>query len=142
MGGGTCFGMGSFLEGHGDVLRGNRCLIGLMKTSNMDDPCQDPQCASKNLFTNSKDDKRTIVGGLWGGCQNSHVTLASNEYYTPDGTAMIGCGEDAYTLGDAATLFGLEVGSTSAVLPNEETIVGWAESMVMRPPVDWPLDSL
>jgi hypothetical protein len=78
-------------------------------------------------------DERPIVGVLGGGCQASHVTLTNNKYYTPDGTAMIGCGQDAYyTLVDAATEFGLEVGSTSAIHPNEETIVGWAETMMMN----------
>lgn len=139
--------MGSFLEGHGDILRGNRCLIGLSnhKNTNVDDPtCRgNPRhCTSKNYhylvnFTGASigdddDDERPIVGGLWGGCQDSHVTLTGNEYYTPDGTAMIGCGEDAFTLADAAKEFGLEVGSTSSLFPNEETIVGWAESIMMQ----------
>jgi hypothetical protein len=138
MGGGPCFGMGGFLEGHGDILRGNRCLIGLGQHSTVDDGCRDPYCASKVLGeTRSTDDEPTVIGGLWGGCQNSHVTLTSNEYYTPDGTAMIGCGEEVYTLEDAATHFGLEGNSSSAVLPNEETIVGWAESMLMRPSDEW-----
>ena len=134
MGGAPCFGMGSFLEGHGDILRNNRCLIGLSKTSNLDDGCRDPYCSSKlGVDAPKRNDQRMIVGGLWGGCEDSHVTLSSNKYYTPDGTAMIGCGEEAYSLEQAATRFGLEINSTSDTFPKLESIVGWAESMVMRP---------
>lgn len=133
--------MGGFLEGHGDVFRNNRCLIGLNKDSQVDDGCRDPHCGSKIVVDNSRSnyEEGTIIGGLWGGCENSHVTLSSNEYFTPDGTAMLGCGDDAFTLEAAATQFGLEINSTSRLLPDEGTILGWAESMVMRPCMEWSL---
>ena len=69
-----------------------------------------------------------FVGRLWSACKESHVTLESNEYYTPDGIAMIGCDDKFYTLTDAATKFGLEVNSTVSTLPNVTTILDWAES--------------
>ena len=60
------------------------------------------------------------------------MTLVSNEHYTPDGIAMIGCnGNDFYNLKDMATKFGLEVNSTSARLPDVETILDWARSTTM-----------
>ena len=142
--GGPCFGMGNFLEGHGDVLRGNRCLVGLRD----DDDKSDGDKSDYEVYDSSYEtsgtmvtvlsldgvleDEPPFVGRLWGGCQDSHVTLVSNEYYTPDGIAMIACnGNDFYNLEDMATKFGLEVNSTSALLPDVQTILNWARSTVM-----------
>ena len=164
--GGPCFGMGGFLEGHGDILRGNRCLVGLH--DNYDDDSETSDCENDNdsscytskrmteamamatkttslsrassssssttiIDDNNSDDEPPFVGRLWGGCEDSHVTLASNEYYTPDGIALIGCnGNDFYNLSDMTTKFGLEVNSTNGPLPDVDTILEWATSVVME----------
>jgi len=160
--GGPCFGMGGFLEGHGDILRGNRCLVGLHDNYDDDDEtsdCEDDNDSScytskrttKAMATTTKtkslsrasgtaiiiddndDDEPPFVGRLWGGCEDSYVTLVSNEYYTPDGIALIGCnGKDFYNLNDMATKFGLEVNSTNGALPDVDTILEWATSIVME----------
>jgi hypothetical protein len=158
--GGPCFGMGGFLEGHGDILRGNRCLVGLHDNYDDDDEtsdCKDDNdssCytskrmteamamatkttslfrASSSSGTTITDDEPPFVGRLWGGCEDSHVTLVSNEYYTPDGIALICCnGKDFYNLSDITTKFGLEVNSTNGPLPDVDTILEWATSIVME----------
>ena len=131
--------MGNFLEGHGDVLRGNRCLVGLRNDDDRID-CEDfdSSCGTSEIMMTASsldrvlEDEPPFVGRLWGDCEASHVTLVSNEYYTPDGIAMIGCnGNDFYNLKDMATKFGLEVNSTSARLPDVETILDWARSTTM-----------
>jgi hypothetical protein len=137
--GGPCFGMGDFNEGHGDVLRGNKCLLGL--STGKDDIRGDStsidtqkirETALRKEYgysTTGIDDEFPFVGRLWGGCVDSHVTLESNEYYTPDGIAMVVChGDDFHELQDMATKFGLEVNSTVSVLPDVKTILEWAKS--------------
>lgn len=137
--GGPCFGMGSFNEGHGDVLRGNRCLLGLSTGSyafNDDISTSSIKQVRENLLrekygynSSSIDDEPPFVGRLWGGCEDSHVTLESNEYYTPDGIAMVVCnGDDFHKLEEMESKFGLEVNSTVSVLPDVKTILTWAET--------------
>merc|ERR1711935_1045975 len=135
--GGPCFGMGDFKEGHGDILRGNRCLLGLRtdddsvggrSTSRGTEKFETATLHEKYGYS-SNDDEPPFVGRLWGGCENSPVTLESNEYYTPDGIAMVACNsKDFYKLQDIATKFGLEINSTVSVLPDVKTILKWAKS--------------
>merc|ERR1712194_528046 len=83
--------------------------------------------------TSSINDEGPFVGRLFGGCEDSHVTLESNKYYTPDGIAMVVCnGGDLYKLEDVQSKFGLEGNSTVAVLPDVKTILAWAEAATRR----------
>ena len=78
----------------------------------------------------SIEDEDPFVGRLWGGCEESHVTLEANEYYTPDGNAMVIChGDEYHKLQDMETKFELEVSSTVSVLPDLGTIFDWAKSI-------------
>ncbi len=127
--------MGSFKDGHGDVLRGNKCLLGLDSgqygVENLASTAQKMREAELRerygyKYTNDED---PFVGRLWGGCVDSHLTLESNEYYTPDGIAMVVCNGDEYhMLEDMAPTFGLEVNSTVSSLPDVRTILAWAEA--------------
>lgn len=121
-----CFGMGSFFEGHGDILRRNRCLLGLGNSpgsNEWDDPYDEaPLPGEKEPEHN--------VGSFGGECEHSPLTLASNEYYTPDGEANVSCGSGTYSLNDLQEKFGLEEGSTNALLPDDETILQWAEDKI------------
>ena len=85
-------------------------------------------------YTNTKiDDEPPFVGRLWGGCVDSHLILESNEYYTPDGIAMVVCnGDDFHKLEEMGPKFGLEVNSTVAVLPDVKTILTWAETATQQ----------
>jgi len=132
---GPCFGMGSFNEGHGDVLRGNKCLI-VVDSGKYEDnssasatqKMREALLREKYGYNNSNNDD-PYVGGLWQSCEDSPVILESNEYYTPDGTAMVVCNGDEYhKLEDMAPTFGLEVNSTVSVLPDIRTILAWAEA--------------
>jgi len=123
--GSQCFNMGSFYQGHGDILRRNRCLVGL--GHKMGSGCGDPSCASP---TPEKKVSQEIVGHLWGGCEGSAVKLSSNQYYTPDGEARIGCGDDVISLGELQTHFGMEQDSMTEKLPDEETMIEWAKKML------------
>jgi hypothetical protein len=127
--------MGGFNEGHGDVLRGNRCLLGLrigkdnISTIIATKKIREAALREEYGYSTSIDDEPPFVGRLWGGCVDSHVTLESNKYYTPDGIAMVVCnGDDFHKLQDMATKFGLEVNSTVSVLPDLKTILEWAKS--------------
>jgi hypothetical protein len=124
--GSQCFNMGGFLEGHEDALQRNRCLVGL--GNKMGSGCGDPSCAEP---TPESEASQQLIGRLWGGCEDSPPTLSSNEYYTPDGEAKIQCGnEDTYSLEELQVKFGLEGGSTNARLPDEDTMLSWAEAMI------------
>jgi len=132
---GPCFGMGSFNEDHGDVLRGNKCLI-VVDTGKHEDnssasatqKMREGLVREKYGYNNSNNDD-PFVGRLWQSCEDSPVTLESNEYYTPDGTAMVVCnGGEYHKLEDMAPTFGLEVNSTVSVLPDVRTILAWAEA--------------
>jgi len=132
--GGPCFGMGSFKEGHGDILRGNKCLLGLqgtldgnesiaIETSNRNSR---EAVLRKEYGTSSQFVDPKFVGSMYLGCE--HATLESNEYYTPDGKAFIMCGDKYYNVNDMAEKLGQEINSTVTVLPEVKTILKWAKS--------------
>lgn len=130
--------MGSFKEGHGDILRGNRCLLGLgdLKDSATEVSTFDyiwlKASREERGYSSVDDDEPAYVGRIWGDCKESHITLESNEYYTPDGVARVGCnGDEFFELKDIQTKFGLEVNSTVGLLPDVDTILSWARSIVM-----------
>lgn len=123
--GSQCFNMGDFNKGHGDILRRNRCLVGL--GHKMDSGCGDPSCSSP---TPESDESQQIVGYLWGSCKDSAVVLSENEYFTPDGKAKIGCDDGAFPLEEMQTKYGREIGSTHSKLPDEETMIQWAKQML------------
>jgi len=133
--GGPCFGMGTFNEGHGDILRGNKCLLGLQGTldSNKSDDMmmksirkiREARLREEYGYSITDDDPK-FVGSMHKGCEN--VTLESNEYYTPDGKAFIMCKDNFYDLNDMRNKLGLEINSTVAVLPDVKTILDWAKS--------------
>ena len=135
--------MGSFLEGHGDVLRGNRCLLGVGNTKHnaenkavgimynkwRSEALQEHYgYPTKRKGSGTGEGEPNFVGRLWGGCEDSHVTLESNEYYTPNGVAVLGCGNDFYNLSEVEARFGLEGNSTVSLLPETGVILEWARS--------------
>jgi hypothetical protein len=121
--------MGTFLRGHGDILRSNRCVLGLEK-------------ASRNLnFSSAVDGVESIhsdppnVGRFYGSCSDSHLTMTSNEYYTPDGVVNIGCnGNSFHTLKEMQHLFGLEIDSLGSKVPEDSTILEWAAKIICHQP--------
>lgn len=123
--GSQCFGVGDFYEGHCDVLKSNRCLVGL--GNKMGSGCGDPSCAESTPETNAS---QRIVGHLWGGCEDSPVELSDNQYFTPDGLAEISCRDNPVPLEELQKKFGMELGSTSAMLPDEDTMIAWARDML------------
>jgi len=129
--GGPCFGMGTFNEGHGDILRGNKCLLGLQGTLDSSDneskrmKFREARLREEYGYSINDDDPK-FVGSMYRGCEN--VTLESNEYYTPDGKAFIMCSDNFYDMDDMRNKLGLEINSTVAVLPDVKTILDWAKS--------------
>lgn len=114
---GNCFGMGSFLAGHGDVLRSNRCILGLGE--------------AKAISASTLRSDPPNVGRFYGECADSHLTMSSNEYFTPDGTVIIGCnGNSFHTMKEMQQMFGLEVDSTGGMVPDDLTILEWASELV------------
>ena len=128
-----CFDVGGgFFEGHADVYRRNRCLVGL--GNKMGSGCGDPSCAST---TPESIESQMLVGST--DCHgNTTLQLYSNEYYTPTGEALIQCfGDKKYSLEDIERLFGLEAQSKKATLPDEDTMLEWARDMV-----EWRLSNM
>lgn len=127
--------MGSFLEGHGDTLRRNRCVLGLGSSENRVKKAILAQTAlgdiafGKNSSKLEKDSN--VVGHFYGSCADSHLTLEKNEYYTPDGEIVIVCESDSHhALEEMQEQFGLESGSTGGMLPCDSQILQWAEALV------------
>lgn len=114
---GNCFGMGTFFEGHGDVLRRNRCILGIDQT--------------KHTSAYEDKDMPRNVGRFYGECAHSHLTMVDNEYYTPDGVTTIGCeGDSFHSLKEMQDQFGLEIGSFGGPLPDDSKILEWANDLI------------
>jgi hypothetical protein len=120
-----CFNMADFFQGHGDVLRRNRCLLGV--GNRMDSGCGDPSCARPVPET---DESQQVVGHVWGGCQDSAAELTENQYFTPDGEVKIDCQDDVVLLEELQSKYGMEKGSTKGRLPDEETMIAWAMDLL------------
>lgn len=120
-----CFDFAHFLEGHGHVARRNRCLIGL--GHKMGSGCGDPSCAVP--FPETKD-ANELIGTYYSPCGDTKLHLESNEYYTPDGKAMIQFEDGLFSLEDVKKKCKLENSSTSDTLPDEETMIGWASQVL------------
>ena len=129
--------MGDFKKGHGDILRGNKCLLGLGGGINDVDwigGTTTSEQISLEVWNEkhnyvSKNDEPPFVGRVWQGCKDHPVTLEFNEYYTPDGIAIISCpAGEFHKLQDVQTEFGLELNSTVSKLPDVITILEWAKS--------------
>lgn len=122
--------MGTFLKGHGDTLRSNRCIVGLDKAR-----------TSINWISAIKTSERTgdtppNVGRFYGECGDSHLTMTSNEYYTPDGVVNIGCsGDNFHTLQELQDLFRLEIGSKGGTIPDDAVILQWAAKILCFQPI-------
>jgi hypothetical protein len=121
-----CFNMGGFLEGHGDTLRRNICIVGL--GNKMDSGCGDPSCASSRP---ENEESLEVVGRYGGGCLDSTVSLEQNQYFTPNGKAMFYCDDKKYSLAEMQK-FHLEVGSSEAQVPSEDVLLNWARSMILH----------
>ncbi|KAG7341556.1 beta-helix fold protein [Nitzschia inconspicua] len=119
---GNCFGMGTFLRGHGDVLRSNRCILGLGQGS--------IETNGSNSFELVATDPPN-VGRFYGACDDSHLIMSSNEYYTPDGVVNIGCnGNSFHTMKEMQEKFGLEIDSKGGKIPEDTLILEWASKLV------------
>lgn len=127
--------MGGFLEGHGDTLQRNRCILGLSHHANekVDVILKQSTLAGIVFERNSgmlREDSK-VVGHFFGSCADSHLNFSSNEYYTPDGAVVIVCESDTHhTLKELQDQFGLEAGSTGGKLPDESQILEWALAVV------------
>lgn len=136
----NCFSMASFFEGHGHIFRNNRCMIGL--GHKMGSGCGDPSCAAP-LPSNNK--SLEVIGNLWSGCKHTNFHSLSNEYYTPSGKAFINCRDGKgqyYSLSQVQELFNLEKGSSVDWLPDEDTMIKWARSMILMNPQEENNDQL
>ena len=103
----NCINIGSFVAGHGDVLVNNTCVV---------TGASNPEAA----------DRVSHVAQ----CDPKVVTIKNNRYFTQHGNATMTCGNKDLTLADAQTTRGIELGSTSDVIPEAETILGWARAIL------------
>ncbi|OEU20132.1 hypothetical protein FRACYDRAFT_236199 [Fragilariopsis cylindrus CCMP1102] len=72
-------------------------------------------------------------GGDWSLRRGGAIFIENASNITINGIALIGCnGNDFYNLSDMTTKFGLEVNSTNGPLPDVDTILEWATSVVME----------
>jgi len=129
----ACIGMGSFNPGHGDIVRNNKCLVGL---DIMGDVVESPPAVTlrleqDRLVSQTKD----YVAGVER-CQDGNALITNNSYFTPHGNASYTCGDIE---GDSELLlsrvqeeFKMEKGSTTDKLPPMDVMVGWAKSLLME----------
>ena len=126
----ACTGFGSFLPGHGDIVRNNQCIVGLETVSSLKHGMlAGPRDANGSLRSKELDNIAYL-----GRCKGSNAQLYNNSYYTPHGNASINCydidGGDI-SLAELQEKYGLEHGSFSTTIPPIETILGWARSLLI-----------
>jgi hypothetical protein len=122
-----CVNFASFFPGHGHAVRRNKCVVGLEPPAR----AEDMTSFEKMRRTRSPelDDMSDEVVVLLEQCQNDTVVLNNNEYFTPNGTAVFRCYNEApqdYQLGEFQNRFGLETGSKFGGIPGEDTLLKWA----------------
>ena len=63
-------------------------------------------------------------------CEKVLTTLPTptHRYYTPNGTAKLGCGGQAVPVGMLPSTHGIGQGSSSAKLPTDKELVAWAKA--------------
>ena len=101
----NCIGFGSFFEGHGDIVRRNKCIV----------PADD----RPSIFVTH--------------CDHMTAALYHNEYFSPNGTVLVECefnSNNVYTLEAAQEKYGLEVGSTASVTPTIAEILKWSREIL------------
>ena len=101
----NCIGFGSFFEGHGDIVRRNKCIV----------PAND---LPSILVTH---------------CDHMTARLYQNEYFSPNGTVLVECefnSNNIFTLEAAQEKYGLETGSTASVTPPIAEIVKWSRDIL------------
>jgi hypothetical protein len=93
----VCVGFGSFLVGHGHIVRRNTCLVG------------NGNEAIIQLET----------------CKNNHAVLHDNKYFSPNGLALCQCGysDPKIPFNDFQSTFGIEKGSAIETLPEDPKVV-------------------
>ena len=134
-----CFGMGGFFQGHTDILKRNRCLVGLgqasaqlIQSGTKEEYISDDGVVDEDGKAYDNDVVDDVIGTLWGGCEEPSFTarLSFNEYFTPTGSASIQCGDSKYSLEQVKDQFGVELNSTVGTLPEIDTILDWAEDLL------------
>lgn len=101
----TCIGFGNFLEGHGHIVRRNRCVV--------------PKAAAAAVQLAT--------------CEDNNAVVHDNVYFAPDAniTAKCGYGKDSSVTFKELQSFGIEKGSTVLETPESvETIWGWAADVL------------
>jgi hypothetical protein len=98
-----CIGFGSFYTGHGHTVRNNSCIV--------------PRGDAPLSFVQE--------------CIAEKVSIMNNAYYSPNGTALFECGNEAiFTLEQVQESFGLELGSTASPTPSVDTIIHWSKHLL------------
>ena len=138
MGRKKCIGFGSFKEGHGDIVQNNTCIVGLQKiqddaTNSADgNYMRDP--TKKRLWSDHEDNVASLER-----CEGSNAILRTNKYYTPHGNASFTCsyaGGGEISLEEVQTKYGLDLGSTTDIIPPVHILLYWARQLLFLEEAD------
>lgn len=133
---GDCMGLGGFEAGFGDEYYNNTCALpgaaGLSGNVGgrraIDVFSSSPSLRARGMTPLSPRGVACLVAGV-SGCEPDETAMHDNKYFTTFGNATLRCGGGSYAIGDPALLEkGMEVGSTSGVLPTDEELVAWAKA--------------
>ena len=129
----ACIGFGSFFAGHGDIVRNNRCLVGLetFGHSTQDFPTSTFRKMNGQMFESHQDNVAFVNR-----CKEGNSVMFNNSYYTPHGNASYRCGDfgndEEFNLTRVQDEFGIEKGSTSETFPSLDVLVQWAKSLLIE----------
>lgn len=126
----ACTGLDDFLPGHGDVVRNNRCIVGLetiSSTTKEHIELAGPRDSKGELRDRLPDN----IGYMT--CKNGNAVLYNNSYFTPHGNASISCRDldQEISFTDLQDKYGFEKGSTVSTIPPVKSILQWANAMLI-----------
>lgn len=129
----ACIGFGSFKPGHGDIVRNNRCVVGLETIGNSQD-YDEASASSLADFKGQIVTKELDNVAMLEQCKDGNAVIYNNSYYTPNGNASYTCWNLGLevSLADMQEKYMIDQGSTSETLPSVDLMVQWAEGLLME----------
>ena len=131
----ACIGFGSFKPGHGDVVRNNKCLVGLETLGNDSELNSPAAVASTPIDPTVHNVMKELDNvAMLEECGDSNALISNNSYFTPNGNASYTCwnmGREV-SLADIQNTYKLEQGSTTERLPSVDVMLKWARDLVLE----------
>ena len=129
----ACIGFGSFKPDHGDVVRNNKCIVGLETIGNNREHFEGLQSSFAD-YQGHKVTKELDNVAMLQQCKDGNAVIHNNSYYTPNGNASYTCWNLGLevSLADMQEKYMVEQGSTTETLPSVDLMVQWAKGLLIE----------